>query len=307
MKIKKEIQIGVVFVVVLILSIWGFNFLKGRNILKTSNSYVAIYPNIKGLAEANPVFLNGYKVGQVSEIKIIPDKNNDLLVEFKIEEDIKIPIHSTASIHSDIMGTSSIKLSLSDQKKIHKEGDTLKSYVETGLSEKLKEQISPLKQKTEELITSLDIFINDVFNEKNKKNISESFQHLNTTTESLSVLLKHEKESLANISNNLESITQTIKENNQEIAHTIKNMRSVSDSLEGSNLKSAINSAESSLKEMESILSKINNKQGTLGELVNNDTLYQNLENVSKELDVLIKDIHKNPKRYIQFSVFGSQ
>ncbi len=307
MKIKKEIQIGVVFVIVLFLSIWGFNFLKGRNILKKSNTYVAIYSNIKGLAEANPVLLNGYKVGQVSKINIIPGKKNNLMVEFRIEEDIKIPLHSTALIQSDIMGTSSIKLLLNDQKKYHKEGDTLKSNVETGLSEKINDQIYPLKQKTEELITSLDVFINDVFNETNKKNISESFQHINTTTESLSLLLKQEKESLSNISNNLESTTQTIKENNLEIASTIKNMRSISDSLEASRLKSAINSAESSLKEMESILSKINNKQGTLGELVNNDTLYKNLENVSKELDTLIKDIHENPKRYIHFSVFGSK
>ncbi len=307
MKIKKEIQIGVVFVIVLILSVWGFNFLKGRNILKTSNTYVAIYSNIKGLAEANPVLLNGYKVGQVSEINIIPGKDNKLKVEFRVEENVNIPLHSTALIQSDIMGTSSIKLLLSDHVEFHQGGDTLKSNVETGFSEKLKDEIFPLKQKTEELIASLNIFINDVFNETNKKNISESFQHINTTTESLSLLLKQEKETLANISNNLESVTQTIKENNLEIASTIKNMRSVSDSLKASRLKSAINSAESSLKEMESILSKINNKQGTLGELVNNDTLYKNLESVSKELDTLINDIYKNPKRYIQFSVFGSK
>jgi len=313
LKISKEIKIGIVFVVGLALLYWGINFLKGRDLFKNERTFYAVYDQINGLVKANPVLVNGFRVGQVDDIYFQHSNSKKIIVVLTItNNDLIIPSNSIARIISkDILGTRAIDLILGDGGTVAKEGDTLVSEVQPPLTDEIK----PIKEKFENALVSLDsvlLAIKEVFNEKTRKNLEASFENVQKTisnlehiTYNIDNLVTNQHHNLGDIINNVASITQNIKNNNDKIQNIIRNFSDISDTVAKSNLASAINNADKSLKDFSEIMEKINKGEGNLGLLVNNDSLYNNLEKSSKELNELIEDIKLNPKRYLNFSVFG--
>ena len=317
MKISKEVKIGWVMLLCIFLAIWGANYLKGKNIFDKSLKLYAVYPNVGGLARTNPVMFNGNKVGQVESVGFSKDFSGKLIVQFSITESyIKIPRDSKAEIFSDgFLGGKAINLVFGKATETVKNLDTLNSSIEASLQEAVNQQIAPLRNKAESLIGSIDSAITTVksiFDIKAQEDISSS---ITTISQSLKVFKKtmedaddmvnENRQSLQRIFANVESITKNFENNNEKLDQTLSNLKSISDSLAGANLQQTVNNASIAMQEVAELMQKVNSGEGSLGALMNNDTLYQNLEAAAYDLDQLMLDMRLNPERYVHFSIFG--
>jgi phospholipid/cholesterol/gamma-HCH transport system substrate-binding protein len=313
---KKEVRIALFFILGLVLVYWGINFLKGKNIFSNQMVIYAEYDNVAGLQEANPIMLNGFKIGQISSIEFKEGGSGKLVVKMLITEDIDIPENSVARIiSSDLLGSKAMVLYLGNSSRYCSSGDHLRGEIEKELKEEVSMQILPLKNKAEELLSSFDsvlITLQLIFNENTRENLNRSFESIKNTIASLEhasynldTLVSSQRNRLGVIFANVESITTNLKNNNDKINQIFTNLNAISDSLTRSNFKTTINNANEALANFNAIATKINQGQGTMGQLVNNETLYKNLEKASKDLDMLMEDVRLNPQRYIHFSVFG--
>jgi len=315
-KRSKPFLIGFTFILAIFVFVWGFNFLKGRDLFKNQEFLYARYKSVNGLVAAKPVYINGVQVGQVSRLSFTPDHSGDVIVEMIIQSKFPIPKNSIARIFSaDLMGSKSIALILGDSKEIIKSGDTLTSTsVEGSIMESVNKQVAPLKAKAELLMGSVDTLLaafNTVMNDNTVKNLANSFQdiqttfnNLSSTTSKIDTLVGSESNRLSLFIGNIDSLTISLKENREGFSNIITNFESISDSLSKANLLAVVQKADSSINSLNHILMKINEGQGTAGKLMNNDSLYIELNKSAEELNRLLKDIRENPKRYLKFSLF---
>ncbi|OFX58839.1 MAG: hypothetical protein A2046_15655 [Bacteroidetes bacterium GWA2_30_7] len=308
-------SIGLVVVIAIIGLVWGFNFLKGRNLFVKENTYSAIYGRIDGLEKSSAVMLNGLKIGQVRDIKFLNDNSGKIIVDFAIKDEIKLNDSAVALIVSmDLMGTKSIELIQGKSTKYHKIGDTLKSKLEFSIKDQVSIQMLPLKLKAEELMLSLDSVLavfTYIFNENTKDNISKTFtsikmtiQNLEKTSVSLDTIMQTEKGKLSRIFSNIELISSNLRNNNEQISLILTNFSNISDTIVKADIGKTIRNANKALSDIDLMLGKIKRGEGTIGMLANNDTLYNNLETATLNLNKLLIDIQKNPKRYAHFSLF---
>ncbi|MBA3665274.1 MAG: MCE family protein [Bacteroidetes bacterium] len=317
MKVSKEFKIGIVVVCAIAAFIWGINFLKGSNIFTHKYYLYAIYPKIDGLIPANPVLVSGYKIGQVTDISLIKSNGeNKVLVKFLLTENVDIPKGSIArSVSSDLLGSKAVEIIFSKNPEFVKSGDTLVAETESGFKEALDKRIAPIQAKAENLISSMDSVItvvNSILNKKTRDNLDKSFESihkailsLEQTAYKLDDLIGSEKAKISSALTHMNNITANLDKNGQKIDNIINNLSNLSDSLAKAQLKEAITEADKSLKELNTLLAGINKGQGTLGKMAKNDSLYNNLNKSSVDLDRLLKDLRLNPERYIHFSVFG--
>lgn len=308
MKISSEVKIGIIITVAIAVTIWGLNFLKGRNILKRVNTYYAIFEDIGGLEKNSKIFIKGYEVGQVGEIYFTEDGTRDLIVLLGVEKAYKIPLNSEAVLFdADLMGTKAIMIKLSGSEQFYKPGDTVRCSIQYGLTTRLEKQLLPVKNKAESLIVTLDSLIsslNYVFDRHTSDMLQASIQNLESSTKEFNNMLSDQGK-LNQMIGHMEAITLNLKNQNEQLSSAMHNIESITDSIADSALKSTISNTNKTLAETHQILEKINQGEGTLGMLVNNDSLYQNLSSLSQELDLLLKDLQENPKKYINVSVFG--
>jgi len=312
---SKPFIIGFTFILAIVIFVWGFNFLKGRDLFKKQEFLYARYHTVNGLVSAKPVYVNGLQVGQVSRLYFAPDMSGDIIVELVIQSKFPIPKNSIAHIFSaDLMGSKSITLILGDAKEAVESGDTLKTSVEGSLMESVNKQVAPLKAKAELLMGSVDTLIaafNAVMNDTTVQNLSASiqdiqstFKNLSSTSSRLDDLVTSEGNRLQSILTNVDSLALTLSNNREGLTNIINNFESISDSLSKANIAEVIHKADSSINSLNQILAKINEGQGTAGKLMNNDSLYRELDKSAEELNKLLKDIRENPKRYVKFSLF---
>ncbi len=275
----------------------------------------AVYNQVGGLSKANPVSINGLKVGQVSDIYFEPGFSGNIIVEITVETQIPIPKNSIALIYSsNLMGSKAIDLQLGNDSVYINSGDTLNTRVEASLKEAVNQQIQPLKAKAEELILSIDTVvtvIKAIFNEKAKENLSNSlasiqqtFANLESASYNLDTLVSSEKTRLAQIMVNLESLTNTLRDNEGNINNILSNFSTLSDSLAQAHIPETFASINRVVSDVAVIVEKINNGEGSIGMLVNDDNLYKDLQKSAEQLHLLMEDIRLNPKRYVRFSLF---
>lgn len=318
MKITKEFKIGIIITAAIGLFIWGFNFLKGFNLFSNKYELYAVYPKIDGLIEANPLLINGFKVGQINKISLTQKSNGEyaVLVKFLLTEDVQIPKHSVAkAVSSDLLGSKAVEIIYSNETEYVQSGDTLVAETEEGLKTAVSKQLAPLQKKVEGLLSSVDsvmTVVQVVLNDKTRENLSKSFesikkaiQSLEQTAYKLDDLVASEKAKISGILTKLNTLAGMLEKNTGKIDNIIGNFSNLSDSLAKSDLKSAINEADKTLAELNKLVAQINAGQGSLGKLAKNDSLYNNLNKASDDLDKLMKDLRINPERYIHFSVFG--
>ena len=290
MKLHKETKIGIIAAIIISCFIWGYSFLKGKNILTTNDSFYAVYSNIDGLEEPSPVIISGFKVGVVESIKLHENKKNKILVKFSLNEDLSIPFNTEAIIYpASLIAGKAIKLNFSDSKEFHLNGDTLIGTLEQDLISNLSDELMPVKDKIENLIVSMDSVL-AIFDNQRKENLKNSLDNLEQITNSLTELLDTDNSKLANILSNAESISNNLKNNNEQISKILTNFSNISDSIEQANIKTTILNANKTLAEFSKISTKINSGEGTIGMLINNDSLYVNLNNLAADLDSLIID-----------------
>lgn len=315
MKHYKPILIGLTFILAVFLFFWGYNYLKGKNLFKKEVKFYAIYENVSGLTVANPVMINGLRIGQVRNITFAPDMSGDIVVELVLYKNFPIAKNSVAMIFSsDLMGSKSIDLRLGDDIELAKHGDTLTSNSEASLRDEVNAQVQPIKLKAENLLSSIDslvVAIQIIFDEsarenltKSFDNISQTFSNLESTTSNIDTLVAQEANRISSILHNIDSISYTLMQNRDNISSLITNLKTFSDTLVKTDITGTFEKANRSLAELEMILTQINEGKGSLGMLMHNDTLYIEIEKSAEELNKLLQDIRENPKRYVKFSLF---
>lgn len=291
--------------------------MKGNDLFQNRRKFYAIYENIDGLMTANPVQINGFKVGIVSKIDFLGDNSGKILVELTIDKSIPISKNTIAQIISaDMLGSKAVQLVLGAGTLANNK-DTLVGKLQAGMIDNFTAQISPIKDKAENIMSSLDtilLSVKGVFNLQNQQNLATSFNHIQLTLEHLSntmggidYAVSGNKNKIADFIASLSDITKNIKNNDKKISNIIENFSSISDSLAKANFAQTIKTTEKAISDFQIMLDKINRGEGTLGQLANNDTLYFNLQKTSESLNLLFKDMKSHPKRYVHFSIFGKK
>ena len=315
MKLSREFKIGFIFVLATAILVWGFSFLKNKNILYKEKVLIAVYQHVNGLNPSNPIYINGVKVGQVGKVYFDPKMNGDIIVQMVFTDKFPIPANSVARIFSeDLMGSKAVEILLGNAQDYASNGDTLVTDVETSLKDAVNQQILPLKRKAEDLISSIDtivVAIQGIFNKEARedliasiKSIRQTFQNLESTSQSLDTLMITQSNRMASILYNIDMITRNLNNNSEEINRVLDNLASLSDTLASSNISGVIANLDKTIGEISTVMSKIDKGEGTLGQLVNDDKLYSELEKSARELNLLLEDIRLNPKRYVRISVF---
>lgn len=313
-RISKYTKLGFLVLACLTILIWGINYLKGIDILNRNTNYYVVYDKIDGLLKSSTVTINGYQVGQVSEIEFLSDYSGRLIVTLSIKGDFKIARGTTAKIvSSDIMGTKSIKLEVLHSGEYYEPNDTIPGATESDLKEQVSMQVLPLKKKAEELIASLDsalTVVTYVFNKETRENLTESFANISrivanieSSTSELNRIITSGK--INSIVSNLDSISGTFNQNSTQINNIIHNLSSLTDSLAKLEISPVFEEITTSVAGLNAIMQKLNTTESTAGLLINDPQLYQNLNNLAGSLDLLLKDVRTNPKRYVHFSAFN--
>lgn len=321
MEKDKAIKIGLLLVIMFGILYWGFNFLKGKNVFTKEYTYFATYERIDGLQKNSTIYLRGHKVGQVTNIYFTSKNYESITLEFAIDKTVEIPTNTIARIFSsDIMGTKSIDLIIphivnSQKVEILPDKSILIPDVEGSLTDQVRLEMAPLKKQIEKLMESTGTAIDQlkfVLNEKTGESLRTSFLKIQNAVDAMQhssvtidTILTNANHNIQKLLGNIESITNNINTKNQEIDNIITNFSNISDTLAKANIAQTIYKTESVMTELGEILDKVNKGEGTLGALVQNQNLYNNLEATSKQLDNLILDIQKNPKRYVSFPIMN--
>jgi phospholipid/cholesterol/gamma-HCH transport system substrate-binding protein len=317
--IKKEVKTGLIVTAALGMLIFGLNYLKGINLFSHTKTIYSIYPNVEGLMVSNAVQVNGFHVGQIKSVEIEPNASGLIIVGMLITNtDIKIPKGSIAKIFSsDLLGSRAIEIILGTSSEYIKDKDTLPSSAEISLKETVDQQVLPLKNKIERLISSIDTTINTIdaiFNSTTRDNLTQSIasirvslKHIENTSITVDELMGNEKGHISSILAKLDELVGTFAKNGKQINKIIDNFANISDTIAKANIQKTINNADTALYYTSQIMQKINKGQGTLGLLVKDTTLYMRLSSSTEQLNLLLKDLREHPKRYVHFSVFGKK
>lgn len=303
MKLTREIKTAVLVIVSILLFIWGYNFLKGKDLFESSTRVYVVYDNVAGLVNSAPVTLNGLAIGKVNSIDIQPD--GKLLVEMQINTDFPISKSSVAEIYdSGLVGGRQIAIKPNFQDKDYiKTGDYLKASSKLGLTDALAQQLEPLQYKVQKLLDNADVLfsnVNDILDEKTKQNLKSSISELHKTLSEFS-----------EISNNLNGLVADNKPKlNSMLTNfdkTSSNLEKMSDSLAKANLGQTVKNLEKTLASVDKIMGDIEKGNGTMGKLMKDETMYNNFSKASSELELLLQDLRLNPTRYVNVSLFGKK
>lgn len=304
MKLSREIKTGIIVVGGILLFIMGFSFLKSTPIFNNSKTFYAVYKHVGGLQPGTQVSINGFNVGNVNNITF-KNRSGDLLVTFSVDSNFEFSKNSTAELYdTGIIGGKGIQINpVFDGAPFAQSGDTLLSNIKPGLTDLLQQKLAPLQSKIEGAVSNADsllINFNEVLDEETKRSLRESIKGLNVTVQSfqssaatLNTILADNKTKLDSSITNINTITT--------------NFSVLSDSIAQVGLTNTIRNLEATINNLDKMLAKIEQGEGTLGKLVNNEELYNNLTEASKELDLLLQDFRLNPKRYVNVSVFGKK
>ena len=318
MKLKKEFLIGIVTLVGISVLIVGSFFLKGQEIWKSRFVYYSVFSNSEGLSTGRPVNLNVLQVGIITNINFQKNNLNNIVVEFELTDPnvFKLKKGSLVLLNSDLLSGSYLDISYGDSLDYYNSRDTIPSSVSLALEDQINERLIPLEKKTNELISTADSAIKTIeaIFSRNTDNLDESFDGIKNSIKNLEKvslqirsLIRSEKDNITQIVSNIETVTSNLKESNDAINKILSNTAKLSDSLVASDIKGTINNAKQSLEEVNMILYDIKNGDGTLTRLINDSTVYLSVTQMIDEATRLIENIKTEPKRYVQFSIFGKK
>ena len=303
MKINNEVKTGILVLLGIGLFIFGFSYLKSNDIFVTDRTFYAVYSDVEGVVNGTPVTVNGMPVGSIQKISF--HNGNELLVKFRVENDIEFSINSLAQIYETglIGGKALAIIPSNDKSRKAVSSDTLKSSIAPGLTDLVNKKITNLQVKIESMVMSADsvLFkINRVFDDSTRANLRNSVSDFNYT--------------IAELKETSSAINDIVKSNKSRVDLTIGNLSKISkdlsnitSSLTNSDLDITLANFKKSSDDLSSILSNINNGEGTISKLIANDSLFNNLNEASRSIDLLLEDIRINPNRYIHFSLFGKK
>lgn len=316
MKINNETKIGLLAVVGIVALIFGFNFLKGKSFFKKENYLYAKFEDIQGLGNSNPVVINGLQVGHIAKL----DGGQHLktiVVTVEITEDILIPDSSLAVINPSLLGSVSLEIKLSNSTNYLKNGDTLLTTMSGGAFDAALKMINPVLYEVRNAVKSLDSVLNivtNVFDPTTKNNIKGVIANLNTVTGSFTVsaeylktLLNTQTGALAKALENANAFTNNLVSNNAKLNSIMTNAEVASTKFAAIDLQKTLTTLDSAALQLKSGIAKINSNSGSLGLLLNDTKLYDNLSSTTNKINILLDDIRVHPKRYLTISLFGKK
>lgn len=305
MTFSKELNTGVFAVVSILLFILGFQYMRDSKLFQVSREFHVVYPNVVGLERSAAVTINGMKVGKVSDIKLINSQGDAVMVTFIIEDDFEFSKSSVIKIYrSGIIGGNNLAvLTNGSDPMIAQAGDTLVGALESGMIDGLIEKFTPIEKSLLSTLTKVDsvmLDLDQVLDQAAKRHLRQSMadlsstmDQLNQTATSLNTLVQHNEAYLNNTF--------------ADLGRTASNMAKITDSIALINSATLLNDLSESMNALKQITAAMASGEGTLGALINDPSLYQNLEQVTKEAQKLVEDIKAQPKRYVHFSLFGSK
>ena len=302
MRLSKEIKAAFFVLSTILLFIFGFNFLKGSSLLDKQKTIYAVYDEVDGLLVGANVMINGLSIGNVTELDFLPNSTK-ILVTFKVKDKLNFSSKSTASIYeTGVLGGLAISIDpIFERESIVKTGDTLNSNVRPGLTELINRQIEPLSRQLQSTITSVDSIFTGASNVLNRQTQEEIKESINVLTSAIKA-----------INNSSIIIEKTLTDKNTQINNTIDNFEKISSNLSevseefnSFGLSNLLANLEVSVDGISSIVDKLDSDKSTIGKLINEDEVYNNLNSSIESLNSLISDIKANPKKYVHFSVFG--
>ena len=298
MKITREVKTAILVISGILLFIYLFNFLKGTDILDSSRTFYTIYDNVEGLEPSTPVTINGLNVGKVQEIGFTDDGTGRLLVKLDVDEEFEFSKNSKAQLYeAGLIGGKAVAIIPAfDNAEKAVNGDYLEGTIKAGLSELVNKRLTPLQEKLETTIVSADsllLNINSVFDDRTKANLRNSIAELNSTISSFKTTSSSLNELVVKNQDNLESTLKNIE-------NISNNLSAITDSIVKSDLAQTIANLENTISNFNAILVKIESGEGSMGKLMKDEGLYNNLEGATKELEELLRDIKLHPKRYFR-------
>jgi len=311
LKISNETKIGILTVVGLAILILGFSYLKGNDVFSSSNKFYAIYRNVEGLTLSKPILVNGFQIGHVSNMTL-QTESGFTIVEFKVDPKYPIPANTLARLEStDLLGSKAIIFELGNSRELAENKDTLRADIQGSLAQSLQ----PVQRKAEILMDKVDsslAAINKILNPEFQRNVDRSFlsianslQTLEGTTKKIDRLVGAQSGHIDAIMSNAEALTVSLRASTGRLNTTTANFERLSTDLANSNIKGTLDNANKAMGDLQATVAKINSGQGSLGLLLNDNSMYNNLNSASANLNNLFIDLKAHPKRYVSFSVFG--
>ena len=311
MKISNEVKVGATALVTLIVFIWLYSFLKGKDVFQAEAKYYAIYDKVGGLTDSNPVEVNGFKVGIVQSVKFLDATSGKLLVTFSVSRNIKIPVNTIAEIIPvSPLGGMKARFIYGQGPGFYNNGDTITGIVAPTIFDIINEDVLPLKDKISSLMVTLDSVasgLNTVMDDKFKNSIVETLDNLNQTTGGLKRIVNSEEEDLKNTLENINKFTRMLAENSENLGNTFSNLDRITDTLAAADIYGTVTNLKASLEKASAMLGNLNSGKGSAGKLMTDDELYINLSNSLESLNTLLIDMKTNPKKYVHFSIFGKK
>jgi phospholipid/cholesterol/gamma-HCH transport system substrate-binding protein len=310
MKFSKEARIGLLVSISLLILFAGFYFLKGANLFSGENQYYAYYDNVQGLQPSSAVQVKGLSVGRVANIEL--NGNDKVKVTIAVSNDIKVTKGSIAKIASaDLLGSKVLSLELMQGTEEVEDGATIPGAIEGGIIDNISVEITPLIRDVRHMVTVLDtvlVGVNSMLGPDTRARLEHSVANLDVTMQNFSQLsakLNRESEQLASIIRNANSITDNLAKNNQQVSNILTNTDNITNQLSKAPLEQTLRELNGTMAQLQGIMAKVNNNEGSLGMMVNDKDLYNNLSQAMKTLDALMADLNAHPSRYINVTIFG--
>ena len=290
----KEVRIGVAFVVTLALFIYGANFLKGINLFSPTRTYYLTYDNLDGLVVSNGVYIKGYKVGQVKDIKYDFKQEHPFTVEVIINDDIDIPVGSVCYLYdASMLGGKGINIVFSDAEEYHKEKDMLTSDVEVGLMGQLAEVVPDIRKTIADADSTI-VSVNNLINSDEIRNTLANVDGTMRDVRSMSTHLDYMiRVKFPPIINNVDS--------------AVSDLQTVTSQLRMADYRKIMTGLDTTMQNLQQLTEKINSPDGTIGQLLTNRSLYDRIDQTVESANALVVDLKANPKRYVHFSLFGAK
>lgn len=291
----QEIKIALVAVAGLVALFFGMKFLKGSNLLSSSDTYYFVFNDISGLTESSPIFAAGYQVGRIKKIYFDYSHAEEIKVLAEVDRKMKIPVGSTASISSDVLGNIKVTLNIAPHRGQYVQpGGVISGSIDTGTVGKMTEMVPTIKQilpKLDSVMFHLNALLADPALAHSVHNIDEITNNLSTSSKQLHILLTNVNREVPGIV----SKTNLVLTNTEQFTDNLRKI----------DVSSTMTKVDEAMADVQEITAKMNNNSGTFGLLLKDPTLYYNLNQTMKNIDSLAVNLRQQPKRYVHFSLFG--
>lgn len=310
MKISNETKVGALTAIAITLLILGFNFLKGKTVFVKTFEINAVFGSVEGLSASNAVMINGLQVGKVYKMEETDANLTGIKVIMNLTKKINIPKNSLAHINSSLLGNTSIVIDLGNSTEYLKSGETLQTNMELGLLQQVKGSLDPSLAKINIALSSLDSvlqLIGGIFDPRTQNNFQTIFANLAVSTAHLNTLLNAQTGALSKTLSNASAFTDNLNKNNDTITQIFSNLKTTTDKFANLELQQTLTKLQSVVTDLSATLGKVNSNEGTLGLLMNDKSLYTNLNSTANSLNVLLQDFRIHPRRYTGGLVFGKK